>query len=495
MLRGAKMACASVESGYVSRATEIAEAFSRGASQGESRDGGVEEVPVATWAEALDLLGLTGASEARYLIVPLLHSGLARRLQLLAAAHVAAQLSGRVLVAAWSASPHCPAPLHALFTPYSLQQANIHTYTGPASVLVPLLPLYVSGEEGGGVDMARLMLGNRSYGPLLGPAVVRVTHAVLPSDALTGLGRHDLPVLLLDPTSGAFFKLQEMACGAFYALVSSVLRSLQPLAHVEQRVQGALQRLLGPQGQEVGPVVVGVHVRVDDAAYDSPLVPDLVQGGREYLGWNESAPMQDYASALRFIAQQHHQQYQGQRPLRFYVASNKPHVRDQLVHLVGQAEGGVEVLTWRDLKEEPEGGRGGVSYDRGDEAGVVHALEEMLVLAGCHGVVHAWGSAYGKVAAYTTMAPSLLLFRQMLLLGPTKGGQWCNTLEFMAYRAATGPGSHYQLGLSAEGGEWEEEQGTREGRSFWLGKDKGAQPSTELLVWTLQEEWQQEKQG
>ena len=103
----------------------------------------------ATWDDSLALLSLQldpGANRS-YLIVPLLHSGLGRRLQLLASGFLAAQDTGRVLVAGWAGAPHCAASLFDLFTPESLDAAGVQPYTGSLAFLAAMVPRYTIQPE------------------------------------------------------------------------------------------------------------------------------------------------------------------------------------------------------------------------------------------------------------------------------------------------------------------------------------------------------------
>jgi hypothetical protein len=169
----------------------------------------------AGWAEVLGLMGLPPEAGERYLIVPALHSGLARRLQLIGSALQAAEDSGRTLLVAWHRSDHLDTEFEDLFDAASAAAAGLRLYRGNLAFLGTLLPVYTMTPP----PPSSPMWLNRTYGLV---PVVTVDSCTLGARVLEAHAA--APVVVLDPVSGIFFKQDAVPCQAFYARLSAFLQ-------------------------------------------------------------------------------------------------------------------------------------------------------------------------------------------------------------------------------------------------------------------------------
>jgi len=322
---------------------------------------------------------------APVLVVPLRELGLANRFRVLASAVQLAELLDRELHVAWFPSPGCNATFQDLFGrakpawPFVLYRGTSHVEPGG----LPQLVVHDSGLQGG--HRVRIV---QHTGNIVSELQLRELRA----DAAAAADS-----VVFEVT--AFFKGAQVSCQEYSIRKRAFYRQIAAHAAppIPEHLAHALSQLQG--------LVIGMHARVDDPAYDWPVIPPQrraleAQDSLSKLSWAEVSPPSLYLAAARSILRRHPR-------ARFLVLSNSNSVRRALVEAIGAAALDVGAVV-RPMErstncadsDEPGGGRACPS-------GVRRALLEWLLLGETSLLLHPFRSSYGEEASFLHLAPSV----------------------------------------------------------------------------------------
>lgn len=201
----------------------------------------------------------------------------------------------------------------------------------------------------------------------------------------------------------------------FYA---RLLESLAPV------VRGWLSTILALRPPLSDELVVGVHVRVHDAAFDWPVVAPLPRSPGESLSPAAAPQLFDAAAPLRLFetALSELRQHLDQR-VHFFIASNSEEAKNRLVGLFGGA-------ACTSVNNSPYASSGGAMVNRTDPRAVQRALLDLVLLSRSALLVHSFGSSFGEEAAAVHLAPSVRLRVGGHILGAELSAPHCNNAVF-----------------------------------------------------------------
>ena len=311
----------------------------------------------------------------RCIVLLLRRLGLANRLGSLADWYLVARTTNRKLIVSWTPSPDLNASFDKLFDVARL----------PSNLQV--LPYVLDTEE---MVAQYAKENNLTYGVVQHSGDWWGGSALDPSKETFFINASkvlDTSVQVLVSTWDGYLSLSSQSCQYYLTKRSKFLQSLHPVEWIQTFLANFVDEHLRNR------LVVGVHVRVDDPAFDWNVVPPLQRGDTSALGFS-SASLSAFERTIADITS--HFNSHGQE-VTFLLASNSDSVK---THLHSKFSNTISMSG---------------NTARYSEDGMAFALLEWLALSQTDLVINTYGSTFAAEAAQVHQVPLVGVWGEHLI--------------------------------------------------------------------------------
>lgn len=312
-----------------------------------------------------------------FLVLLSTRNGLANRLRNIADNYALALLSKRTLLLSWSPARECNATFRDLFDTSLMILSQFR-----------VLPMPIDSTE-----VMRLASDrNLSF------SMIDTVSDFFLNDEQQKLLSSDIDVVLSTYEGLVSYSRRKVPCALYMTLRSKFLSNLVPLPSIRKTIAS-----LRDHNDDF--IVIGMHIRVFDEAFDWEIVPPLMNS-HEAERFGVGATVGDFLQVIRALLQGE----AGHR-IRFFVSSNDNAAKETLKNTPDIAD---KIVTLTSESSE--------NYDRATTKGQLFALTDFMALANTNLVVHTYFSSFAEEASYVHGVPlvglwygSQVLYNHMLL--------------------------------------------------------------------------------
>jgi hypothetical protein len=316
-------------------------------------------------------------SNDRYLVLVLARLGLANRLRAIADWHQIAVTSNRILHVSWHATNDCNAKFTDLFE-------------GVPETVKFSPPLLVPFDK----EKFKIFIENTAKRENLTHLHLNRSNMFADQNYFMLSRDHFMSdVQILSTFYDGVVTFDQMKCQQYLALRSNFLRSLVPIKSARDIVSEIKNEHFRDK------LIIGVHYRSHDAVFDWEVVPPMSEGASA-TKFGVGATINDFARVMTGIKTAFTITHNNisTTSVRFFVASNSPEAKDQLLARFS------EIISIS-----------GGEYNRNSRGGMLLALVEWLLLSESHLVLNTHGSTFAVEAAQVHQIPLVSVYQGNLL--------------------------------------------------------------------------------